>query len=92
MTTYSSARLTAALMGLLATSALTLQPASANYPHLVGPGVDCTDCHWAHGGGIWPDDTTCLVCHDGLFAPEVVGHSSQTTSDQYGMWSIPCLD
>jgi hypothetical protein len=52
-------------------------------------GVDCMDCHFAHGG-TFPDDTDCLACHDGSFAPQVVGHSSDTTSDQYGSWSMPC--
>jgi hypothetical protein len=53
-------------------------------------GVDCTDCHFAHGG-TYPDDTDCLGCHDGLYALAVVGHSSATTSEKYGTWSMPCL-
>ncbi len=81
--------LTIAFLGLLVASVLAVQPASANYPHLPEFGVDCVGCHFGHGG-MFPDDTDCLVCHDGIFAPEVVGHSSDTTSEQYGTWSIDC--
>jgi hypothetical protein len=90
MTPPSHARLTAALVGLVATFALTTQPASSNYPHMPEFGVDCMSCHFGHGG-TYPDDTDCLGCHDGSAAPEVLGHSSATTSDKYGTWSIPCV-
>lgn len=83
------ARLVAAFLTLLATYALTLDSASANYPHMPEFGVDCAACHFGHGG-TYPDDTDCLGCHDGSFAPQVVGHSSDTTSNKYGTWSMSC--
>ncbi len=96
MTYAAPARLAIAFMGLLAVLALTIQPANANYPHLPEFGVDCSACHMtAHSGGaMWPVDADCLECHDGSLEPDIpmaLGHSSDTTSDQYGTWSIDCL-
>ena len=72
-----------------------------DYPHKV-PVADCNigDCHSGYGGGSGPDaslgDISCLWCHDndssngGLAAPLAVGHSSVTTSTQYGTWGTQC--
>jgi hypothetical protein len=91
MTAPSTARTAAAIIGMLAISALTLQSASANYPHLPEFGVACESCHFA-SGGTYPNDTDCLGCHDGSFGPMVVGHSSDTTSNKYGSWHMNCMD
>ncbi len=44
----AQARLIVALMGFLAASALTIQTANANFPHMPEFGVDCFDCHMGH--------------------------------------------
>ncbi len=90
MACRSISQLVSAFVGFLMTFALAVQTASANYPHMPEFGVDCTPCHFGQGG-MYPVDGDCLSCHDGTAALEVVGHSSGTTTDKYGTWSMPCL-
>ncbi len=63
-----------------------------DYPHNQGNNIICWDCH-----ALWnifdPDSTAddlCLECHDGVQATNVVTHSSVTTSNGHGDWTIEC--
>jgi len=88
-------------LGLLVVSAYPL-----NYPHNEVNGISCSTCHYEHGGQPilmppWtagqpqniddtPTNTLCWSCHNDLTAPYVRTHSSLTTDDDYGDWSMEC--
>jgi len=74
-----------------------------DYPHCSTYDIGCSYCHYMFDGS-WPDWVTsggediddtpynnlCWSCHNDVIAPEVDAHSSLTTSEQYGVWSIEC--
>ena len=39
-----------------------------------------------------PYNNLCWCCHNDVMAPFMDTHSSDTTSDQYGVWAIECKD
>lgn len=77
------------------------------YPHSTASNVTCSSCHSVYSDEprlIPPallhepaslDDTKlnqlCLSCHDDTVAPQVATHSSLTTDNGYGDWSIECV-
>lgn len=76
------------------------------YPHLNANGIGCLSCHfmdsdlpyllpeWLVHEPQDNDDTVsnnlCRHCHNDLEAPFVRTHSSITTDERYGAWSIGC--
>jgi hypothetical protein len=91
------------LIALLAGLIVTLAYAALDYPHTELNQISCLNCHQVHDGTdkLLPphepqdiDDTAannvCWSCHNDIEAPYVRTHSSLTTSNKYGDWSIEC--
>ncbi len=75
----------------------------ADYPHNDTNDIGCESCHYLRDGNLPPwsghvpqniDDTAtnnlCWSCHNDLQAPYVRTHSSLSTGNKYGDWSMPC--
>ena len=93
------------LVGVLLTcSAIAAGVArGADYPHNDTNDIGCESCHYLRDGNLPPwsghvpqniDDTAtnnlCWSCHNDLQAPYVRTHSSLSTGNKYGDWSMPC--
>ncbi|MEW6218942.1 MAG: choice-of-anchor Q domain-containing protein [Thermodesulfobacteriota bacterium] len=87
----------------LCASFFLVHPAAADqngvdYPHCSLTNATCDACHYMvtdNPPPAWiaadaPYDALCEVCHNDLLRTTLETHSSATTSDQYGTWSIEC--
>ncbi len=73
-----------------------------DYPHTGVNSIACSSCHFVHGPAPeWythvpediddtPYNNLCKSCHDDITAPYKRTHSSLTTDNDYGNWTVEC--
>ena len=95
-----------ALILALILNLIAIQADTLDYPHSGANIITCDSCHFIYGGepSLLPpwtahipqdiDDTQynmlCWSCHNGLDYPFVRSHSSLSTDNGYGDWSVEC--
>lgn len=74
------------------------------YPHSATYAIGCESCHYAYNPALPPDWATfvpqtiddtlynnlCWNCHNDITAPYVKTHSSLSTDNTYGTWTVEC--